>query len=96
MNDKARYTSDQCLGWPIQALFWLEWATTLPPKLPMSLGAKPRDLQFRGLLLETRNTMLKQNCHLACPGVPWDRSVAERRDLRCLLVLTKLSKTPAT
>ena len=30
MNDKARYTSDQCLGWPIQALFWLEWATTLP------------------------------------------------------------------
>jgi hypothetical protein len=20
--------------------------------------------------------MLKQNCHLACPGVPWDRSVA--------------------
>jgi hypothetical protein len=27
MNDKARYTSDQCFGWPIQALFWLEWAT---------------------------------------------------------------------
>jgi hypothetical protein len=38
---------------------------------------KPRDLQFRGPLLETRNTMLKQNCHLACPGVPWDRGVPE-------------------
>jgi hypothetical protein len=27
--------------------------------LPVSLGARPRDLQFRGPLLETRNTMLK-------------------------------------
>ena len=40
------------------------------------------DLQFRGPLLETRNTVLKQNCHLACPGPPWDRSVAQCRDLR--------------
>jgi hypothetical protein len=40
---------------------------------------KPRDLQFRGPLLETRNTMLKQNCHLACPGVPWDRGSAVER-----------------
>ncbi len=31
--------------------------------------AEGRDLRFRGPLLETRNTMLKQNCHLACPGV---------------------------
>jgi hypothetical protein len=23
-------------------------------------------------------------CHLACPGVPWDRSAAEWRDLRFL------------
>jgi len=30
MNDKARYTSDQRFGWPIQALFWLEWATRFP------------------------------------------------------------------
>ena len=28
-------------------------------------GAKPRDLQLPGPLLETRTTMLKQNCHLA-------------------------------
>ena len=27
--------------------------------------------------------MLKQNCHLACPGPPWNRSVALWRDLRC-------------
>jgi hypothetical protein len=26
-NDKPPI-SDQCLGWPVQALFWLEWATT--------------------------------------------------------------------
>jgi hypothetical protein len=31
-------------------------------------GAEGRDLQFRGPLLKTRNTMLKQNCHLACRG----------------------------
>jgi len=22
------------------------------------------------------NSILKQNCHLACPGAPWDRSAA--------------------
>ena len=38
-------------------------------------SGEPRDLQFRGPLLETRNTLLKQNCHL-------DRSVAKWRDLR--------------
>ena len=27
-------------------------------------SGKPRDLQFPGPFLETRNTMLKQNCHL--------------------------------
>jgi hypothetical protein len=37
-----------------------------------SLGAKPRDLRFYEPLLETRNTIRKQNCHLACHGVPWD------------------------
>jgi hypothetical protein len=25
--------------------------------------------------VETLNSTLKQNCHPACPGVPWDRSV---------------------
>ena len=39
---------------------------------PRADDAKPCDLRFRGPLLETRNTILKQNCHLACPGVPWD------------------------
>jgi hypothetical protein len=34
----------------------------------LSSRAKPRDLQFRGPLLKMRNTMLKQNCHLACRG----------------------------
>src|SRR5450631_4877651 len=42
---------------------------------PLSSRAKPRDLQFRGPLLETPNSMLKQNCHL-------DRSAAQWRDLR--------------
>jgi hypothetical protein len=49
---------------------------------PTCPGVPWRDLQFRGPFLEARNSILKQNCHLACPGVPWDRSVAERRDLR--------------
>jgi hypothetical protein len=31
---------------------------------PLSSRAKPRDLRFRGPLLETRNTILKQICHL--------------------------------
>ena len=35
-----------------------------PLPFPLSSRAKPRDLQFRGLLLETLNTILKQNCHL--------------------------------
>jgi hypothetical protein len=30
----------------------------------VSLGAKPRDLQFHGPFLETRNSIPKQNCHL--------------------------------
>ena len=39
---------------------------------PLSSRAKPRDLQSRGPLLETRNTILKQNCHLdrSVPGFP--------------------------
>jgi hypothetical protein len=46
-----------------------------PLPFPLSSrGAKPRDLRFRGPLLEARNTIRKQNCHLACPGVPWDRT----------------------
>jgi hypothetical protein len=35
---------------------------------PLSSRAKPRDLRFRGPFLKTRNTMLKQDCHLACSG----------------------------
>jgi hypothetical protein len=42
---------------------------------PTCPGVPWRDLQFRGPLLETRNTILKQNCHL-------DRSVAQWRDVR--------------
>jgi hypothetical protein len=45
----------------------------LPP--PLSSRAKPRDLQLRGPFVETRTSILKQNCHLACPCVPWDRNV---------------------
>jgi hypothetical protein len=50
--------------------------------LSLSSRAKPRDLQFCGPLLETRNPVPPQNCHLACPGVPWNRSEAQWRDLR--------------
>jgi hypothetical protein len=72
-----------------------------PPQQPPVLGngllltttlsfsssrAKPRDLQFRGPFLETQNLVPPQICHLACPGVPWDRSVAEWRDLRFSLL----------
>jgi hypothetical protein len=46
-----------------------------PLPFPLSSRAKPRDLQLRGPFLETLNLVFKQNCHLACPGVPWDRSV---------------------
>ena len=56
--------------------FSLKRTTCSWPKPQISTGnlGEPRDLQFRGPLLETRNPMLKQNCHLACPGVPWDRT----------------------
>jgi hypothetical protein len=45
--------------------------TTLHARQPslLSSRAQPRDLQFRGLIMETRNSIVKQNCHL-------DRSVA--------------------
>jgi hypothetical protein len=33
-------------------------------------------------LLWKRAIMFNQNCHLACPGVPWDRTTAQWRDLR--------------
>jgi hypothetical protein len=35
-----------------------------PLPFPLSSRAKPRDLRFRGPLLEARNTILKQYCHL--------------------------------
>ncbi len=38
------------------------------------------------------NTTLKHNYHLACPGAPWDRSVAEWRDLRFSFFLYADSK----
>jgi hypothetical protein len=52
-------------------------ATTFLQNATLSLSsrAKPRDLHFRGPLLEMLNSMLKQNCHL-------DRSIAQWRDLR--------------
>jgi hypothetical protein len=42
----------------------------------LSSRAKPRDLQFSGPFLETLHSIFKKICHLACPGEPWDRSVA--------------------
>jgi hypothetical protein len=47
----------------------------VPPCPGSPWGVPWRDLQFRGPLLETPNSVLKQNVHLACPGAPWDRSV---------------------
>src|SRR5271156_4763740 len=46
--------------------FSLKRTTCCSPKPPLSTGnqGQPRDLQFRGPLVETRNSMLKQNCHL--------------------------------
>jgi hypothetical protein len=46
--------------------FSLKRTTCSRPKPQLSTGnpGEPRDLQFRGPLVETRNTMLKQNCHL--------------------------------
>jgi hypothetical protein len=45
-------------------------ANTLSSPLffPLSSRAKPRDLQFRGPFLETRNLVLSQNCHLDRSG----------------------------
>src|SRR5450631_2181091 len=50
--------------------FSLKRTTCSRPKPQVSTGnpGKPRDLQFRGRLLETRNTKIKQNCHLV-PGI---------------------------
>ncbi|MGB8539909.1 MAG: hypothetical protein WCD57_26025 [Acidobacteriaceae bacterium] len=39
--------------------------------------AERRDLRFRGPLVGTQNPVPPQICHLACPGVPWDRSEAD-------------------
>jgi hypothetical protein len=46
--------------------FSLKRTTCGWPKPQVSTGnlGEPRDLQFYGPLLETRNTKLKQNCHL--------------------------------
>jgi hypothetical protein len=49
--------------------------STEPLAFPLSSRAKPRDLQFDGAFVKTRNSTPKKNCHL-------DRSVAEWRDLR--------------
>ncbi|MGB8536589.1 MAG: hypothetical protein WCD57_09255, partial [Acidobacteriaceae bacterium] len=74
--------SPEGLGYQSQAdLSAVGAALNLGQLASLSLGAKPRDLQFRGPLLETRNTILNQNCHLACPGAPWD--------LRFISVLTQ-------
>jgi hypothetical protein len=45
-----------------------------PLPFPLSSRAKSRDLQFRGPFVETLKFVLKQKCHLACSGVPWERS----------------------
>jgi hypothetical protein len=65
--------------WPIQGER-VGSANTLyrTSPFPLSSRAKPRDLQFRRPFLETPTLILKQNCHLAYPRVPRDRSVAER------------------
>src|SRR5271155_4443281 len=44
-NDTAAPTHKKILGWPIQAFFWLEWGCC-GPQPSVSLGARPRDLQF--------------------------------------------------
>ena len=38
------------------------------------------------LISHAKSSSFKQNCHPACPGVPWDRSEAKWRDLRFLSV----------
>ena len=40
--------------------------------LSFVIPSDARDLRFRGPLLETQNTMLKQNSHLVCSG-PQDK-----------------------
>ncbi len=51
-----------------------------------------------GPFLEKTGLDLKQNCHLACPGVAWDRSVSaglgEIFELGILAYLWYLSKEP--
>jgi hypothetical protein len=41
-----------------------------------------RPSDFPNRPLQTFNP--KQKCHPACPGLPWDRSVAQWRDLQYL------------
>jgi hypothetical protein len=52
------------------------------PTSPLSFRVSRRGPRNCRSLLEMRKTILKQICHLACPGVPWDRCAAEWRDLR--------------
>jgi hypothetical protein len=50
----------------------------------LSSRAKPRDLQcaFRTSQIFLPNPNPKQKCHPACPGLPWNRSEAQWRDLQ--------------
>jgi hypothetical protein len=58
--------------------FSLKRTTCSWPKPQVSTGnlGEPRDLQFRGTFRGNAILHHKPNCHLACPGVPWDRSVS--------------------
>jgi hypothetical protein len=47
--------------------------------LPFVIPSVAEDLPFPSSV--TNAAVLRMNCHPACPGVPWDRSEAEWRDL---------------
>ena len=48
MNDKARYTSDQYFGWPIQALFLFGLMTSFPKCTGTSFTLRGRFLAHKG------------------------------------------------
>ena len=67
----TNYNGNKSIGWPIQAVLWLEWATS-PPQTRLSLGAQPRDLQFNRPFVEMFFDRAQRRGEPALsPGVPW-------------------------
>src|ERR1700733_13202150 len=61
------------------------------PKQRCHARVKPRDLLFLIRSIESEWKLRPLLCHPACPGPPWDRSEAQRKDLQCARRRSRIS-----